>query len=775
MNTNPKHIFAVRCLVGFVLTFLLASCSVTKYVPDGQYLLDQTTIQTSAPNMNSQELESYLTQRPNFRVFGMSRLRLLTYSLSGRDTTKRRNRWLRRMGEPPVLYDEFQKARSEKRLEQFFKTKGYLNAQVRDSVVLKDKKARVFYLVTENEPYRIRNIIYDYHNDTVIGNLVKHNRFSTTKLVSGSLFDTDVLDEERERVTGIVRRNGYYYFTKDDVSYLADSALRSHEVDLTLLVKPYHTPTLDGISQETNHPRFTIRNVNVLTLPRSTSSVRNHSDYDSLSINDNIFVFYEKKPLVRKKVLANSLRIVPGMWYNSFFVNQTYTRLSGLGIVRSAEISFSDPKTGDNQLDCNVVLVPNKPHSFSLDLEGTNSSGDLGFAVTGMLQHKNLFRGSELLSLKGRFAEEAVTNNSKEFTDMLKKRVKEYEGELSLKLPQFVFPFLSNSFRRRVNSTTEFTLAYNDQERPEYTRKILTAGGKYNWVARRFYNMTIDAFNLNYVYLPWISDAFNMRYADPKYSVLRESYSDHLILATGFTMAYNNQASKLRLNKKSYRFSYESAGNLLYGLARIFDFKKENDTYVVGDIPFSQYQKAEFEYAYNRFIDDKNRVVFHAKIGGEYPYLNANTVPFEKKFFGGGANGVRGWSVRTLGPGSYEPENPEDFVSQSGNLELTLNAEYRSKLFWLFEGAAFVDAGNIWNLRDYKFQHEGTFYIDKFYKQIALAYGLGLRCDFTYFLIRFDLGMKAYDPALSGTNRWRYRNITWHDDFAFHFAIGYPF
>lgn len=780
MNRNYSNIL-VRLFVFIGLAVLLAACSVTKYVPEGQYLLDQVDIRTNAPGMKSTELESYLTQRPNFRAFGMARLRLGTYSLSGRDTSKRRNRWLRRMGEPPVLYDEYQTLRSDKKLEQYFKTKGYLNAEVYDSVVYDGKKVKVIYVVEENIPYRIRNISYDYHNDTLLGSLIKRNRFSTSKLESGNLFDTDVLNSERDRIANIARRNGYYYFSKDYVSYIADSSLRSHQVDLTLLLKPYVIKADDENVQETQHPRYMIGNVNILTLPMSNSLAKPLDTYQSDSIGTNERLYYEKRPLLRPKMVRNNLRVIPGMWYNSGFVNQTYTRFSGLGIIRSAEITFRDLKTEDHQLECNVLLAPNKAHSFSLDLEGTNSSGDLGAAITGMLQHRNLFHGSELLTFKARGACEEVTGKSRD-KSFEEKLIWEFDASTSLTFPQFVFPFLSNNFRRRVNnSQTEFALAYNDQRRWEYDRRIFTASDKYAWTARRFYTYSIDALNINYVDVHDVRGDFRKRYKDPKYSVLLESYNDHLIVSSGASMVYDNQSSKLRLDKRMFKVSVEFAGNALYGLGKMFDFEQVLDTtthsqrYAIAGVPFAQYVKGVGEFAFNKFLDEKNRIVFHGRLGVEVPYGNAYTVPFEKRFFGGGANGVRGWSVRTLGPGSALFDK-EDFVSQSGNIELTLNTEYRSKLFWIMEGAAFLDAGNIWNIRDYDFAPGGVFDVKNVWKQIALSYGLGVRFDFKYFLCRLDMGMKCYDPKEEpGREKWRFSNIKWKDDFALHFAIGYPF
>lgn len=769
-TTFPKIYFL------FLLTLLVSSCRVTKYVDDGKYLLDAVDIETDVPNINGTDLEVYLAQQPNFKVFGLTRLRLNTYNLSGRDTSKKRNRWIRSLGEPPVIYDEFQTKKSDKKLQDYFKARGYLNCTVRDSVVLKDKKAKVYFLVDEKEPYHVRNLSFDYHADTMLGNILRDYKFSTTKLSQGMLFDSDVLNEERSRLAQIARRRGYYYFNKDNISYLADSALGSHEVDLTLVLRPYYLKLPSGDLQETPHTRYTIRNVNFLTLKKSNSKAMPLEVYDKDTIKEGEFLYFEHKPVLREKVLDENLRIYPGLWYNESYVSRTYSKMSRLGIVRSTDISFTDLKNDEHQLDCNVVITPNKVHSFSLDVEGTNSAGDLGFAVTGGLQHRNLFRGGEVLALKARVAEEAVSSSSYKISDILSDHVLELDGEVSLTFPRFVFPFLSSSFRKKINASTKFTLAYDRQERPEYNRVISTAGVKYQWTQRRYYNYALDLFNLNYVNLPWISREFLNEYSDPKYSVLMYSYSNHFIVSSGFSLSFNNDANTRVKDKYAYKFSFESAGNLFYLLSRHGNWSMDSTGhYEFLDIPYSQYVKGEFEYSYNKYLDEKNNLVMHARVGLEVPYGNSETVPYEKRFFSGGANAVRGWSVRTLGPGSYSSPYSSDFVSQSGNIELTMNLEYRSDLFWRFKGAAFIDAGNIWNIRNYEFQPEGTFYLNEFYKQIALAYGLGLRCDFTYFLVRMDLGMKTYNPALSGSDKWRFHNITWSDDFAFHFAIGYPF
>ena len=766
----------IRALCMLLVAVLADSCNTTKYVSDGDYLLDDVDISTSAPGISGTDLETYLVQQPNFKVFGLTKLRLNTYNLSGRDTSKKRNKWLRKVGEPPVIYDEFQTKKSDKKLQQYFKSKGYLNAVVTDSVAFKGKKAKVFYKITENNPYRVRKLTYDLHSDTVLAKLLTDPKNISTKLDSGMLFDSDKLNEERNRLATIARRKGYYYFNKDNISYLADSSLGSNQVDLTLVMRPYYVKLKNGEQQEQMHPRFTIRNVSVFTLNNSNSRFTSNQGYDTLNVKPNVNLLYKNKPLLRPKVIADNLRITPGIWYNEGHVNRTYTKMSSLGIVRSTDIHFIEVPGEENQLDCEVVLTPNKLHSFSLDVEGTNSAGDLGFAVSAGVQNRNLFHGSEILAVKFRFAEEAVSSASySNISDFLSDHVQEFDGEVSLTFPRFMFPFLNQNFKRRINSTTSFTLAYDRQYRPQYDRIISTAGVKYRWDQRRYYNYTIDLFNVNYVYLPWISQSFKNRYSDPKYSVLMYSYSDHFIFSSGASMAYSDETNSRKLDKHSYKLSFESAGNLFYLLSKAGAMDEKNGQYEFLNIPYSQYLKGEFDYSFSKYIDERNSIVFHSKIGVEVPYGNAETVPYEKRFFSGGANAVRGWTVRTLGPGAYKSPYSQDFVSQSGNIELALNLEYRSNLFWRFKGAAFIDAGNVWNIKNYEFQPEGTFHFDEFYKQIGVAYGLGLRCDFTYFLIRMDVGMKTYDPSLDGSNRWRFHDVTWSDDFAFHFAIGYPF
>ena len=282
--------------------------------------------------------------------------------------------------------------------------------------------------------------------------------------------------------------------------------------------------------------------------------------------------------------------------------------------------------------------------------------------------------------------------------------------------------------------------------------------------------------------MPWISSDFKDKYLkenDENY-ILKYNYEDRLIVRTGYSFTFNSAGSALVNNTligNSYaiRFNVESAGNLLYAFSELAHLpKNKNGEYTLLEIPFAQYVKADIDFAGNYVIDSRNSVAFHLAAGMAIPYGNADIIPFEKRYFSGGANSVRGWSVRELGPGSFAGDG--NFLNQSGDIKFDASIEYRTKLFWKFEGATFIDAGNIWTLRNYADQPGGQFKFNKFYKQIAVSYGMGLRLDLDFFVIRLDAGMKAINPIYeSGRNRYPIYHPKLNRDFAIHFAVGYPF
>ncbi len=784
-----------RLWTGFaaaVVMVALCACSTTKHVPDGQYLLDRVTVDVTDRNdVSETELYNFLRQTPNHKVLGFAKLQLATYSLSGRDSTKWYNRWLRRVGQAPVIYDSTLTAASCRQLQLALVNSGYLDAKVEADTVSRPGKKRidVRYRIVAGEPHRIAVMGYNITDNAVRRIVLADTASSGVR--PGMLLDRNALDEERGRITRLLRNAGYYDFNREYINYTADTVAGSKLVGLTLNL---HTPAEKpgghtalasladslGLSARSHHS-YKVNSVTFVLA--GLSDTIGGSERDTLMYNGVRFI-YGPDRYIRPKVLDEMCYIEAGKPYSAADVERTYEALGRLGIVRYINIDMTPAGSdGDNGLlDATVYLARNKKMSASVELEGTNSEGDLGFGLGLTYQHRNLAHGSEMLTAKLRGSYESLSGN---LDGLINNRYTEFAGEVGVTLPRFECPFLSKSFKQRRLASTEFTFSANYQERPEYTRIILGTAWKWKWQHQRagyLRRQTYDLIDINYVRLPRSTINFIDEIA-PTNPLLRYSYEDHFIMRMGYTYSRTNRrlpsatvnALAVQPHVTSLRLSVEMASNLLYGISNLVGQKKSSGVYKIFGIQYAQYVKGEADFTYARNFNSRNSLAMHGGVGIAYPYGNSSMVPFEKRFYAGGANGVRGWGVRTLGPGAYDARNSvTDFINQCGDIRLDLSVEYRAKLFWVLEGALFVDAGNIWTIKKYPNQPGGEFRFDKFYKQIAAAYGLGLRMDFTYFLLRLDLGFKAYNPAMN-QERWPIIHPRWSRDANFHFAVGYPF
>lgn len=733
----------------YICTFLcvigLASCSSTKYVPDGSFLLNDINIKNGEEGnkTNVNHLKNYVRQKSNSSWFSTLKIPLATYSVSGRDSSKWINRILKSMGEAPILYDSLKAIQSCNDLRAKMRNDGYLDAEIAVSTRKKGKKIDITYLVFPGEPYVLKDIKYGIR-DTVIAGLLKADKNFVRGLRPGTVFNVNSLDQERKRIVDKLINNGYYRFNKDFITYNADTVSGSKDINLTLLLHKYQDQNQKA---DTLHRRYTIRNV-----------VFQSGDPEDSVIH------------LRKKVLINNTFIESGQPYSAKELQKTYNHFGRLQAVKYTNIGFREIPDS-SLLDCRIQISTNKPSTISFQPEGTNTAGDLGAALSLTYQTKNLFRGSELLSLEFRGAYEAI----KGLEGYANENFEEYGAEARLLFPRFIAPFLSRKFRRRVTATSEVSISYNLQNRPEYHRRVLSAAWRYKWNdANHHDKYQIDLLDLNYVSMPWISERFRTDYlenATSRNAILRYNYENLFIMKFGLGYSYNNG----RYAIKAYA---ETAGNLLNLSSHVLGASRNDlGVYQLFNIAFAQYAKADFEYTKNWKIDYNNTLVFHFGLGVAYPYGNSTILPFEKRYFSGGANSVRGWNVRGLGPGRYvERDGNINFINQTGDMKIDLNIEYRTHLFWKFNGALFVDAGNIWTLREYPEQQGGMFRFDHFVKDMAVSYGMGLRFNFDYFILRFDFGMKAVNPVYT-TKKEHYPiiNPKLSRDLTFHFAVGLPF
>lgn len=726
-----------------IIVVTITACSASKFIPEGSYLLDDVKIKSDTKNIETSQLEPYIRQKGNSKWFSLFKVPLGTYALSGRDTTKWINRKLQALGEDPVLFDSLQAEQTCNDLSNVLHGMGYIKAQVDYALKReKKKKVKVIYNLHPGKRYHISSINYDIQ-DKNIDSVLKNKKFHSTNLRIGMPFMVSVLDNEREQITDFLNNNGYVNFHKDFISYSADTISGSTDIDITLHL---HKFISGNGEEETEHKQYTIGKINY------------HANGD-----------FDKIPL-RKSVLEENTIIEAGKLYNADELQKTYNRFGRLPIVKYTNIKFTE-RPDSNILDCNIGISTNKINSISFQPEGTNTAGDLGAAVSLTYENRNIFRGAETFSIKLRGAFEAITG----LEGYQNQDYEEYSLEAKLLFPRFVVPFLSKKFKKQSTAMSELTVSYNMQNRPEFHRRVFTASWRYRWndiSGKKSYKF--DLIDLNYIYMPWISTTFKEEYLDDvnnRNSILRYNYEDLFIMKLGFGMSFNN-------GDEAYKINVETSGNFLSGISHLLRSKRNEDNqYTLFNIAFAQYVKGDFDYTKIIMFDRNNSLALHAGLGIAYPYGNSKILPFEKRYFSGGANSVRGWSVRGLGPGKFKGTNGAiDFINQTGDIKLDLNIELRSFLFWKVYGAAFIDAGNIWTIRAYEEQPGGQFRFKDFYKQIAVAYGLGIRFNFDFFILRFDMGMKAINPAYNSNNEhYAIFHPDFSRDFAFHFAVGLPF
>lgn len=765
--------------MAIVALLVVSSCNATKHIPDGKYLLNKVRIEVDDNSFNKKELKNYLRQTPNHEILGGVKFQLAIYNWSGKDSTKWYNKWVRKLGQPPVIYDPSLTEASKSQLRLALINKGYMDATVEADTVSKGKKMQVDYRIKAGEPHYINSLEYEIPDDTIRSLILR----DSTKLLlkEKALFDRNVMEQERVGIADRLRYNGYFGFSKDYITYTADTTENSKAVDLVLKVKPPYKNRIEGYEV---HEPFYIRKVYVIT-DFDPSTEKQLSNYRLLPSEEykGVNIIYGEEKYLRANIIDDNCFIKVGEKYNSTDVDRTYQSFGRLGILKYINISFEAVGREDGRLmlDAFILLTKGKSQTVSVSLEGTNSEGDLGFGIATTYQHRNIARGSETLSAKFGINYESISGD---MSGLINNRYAEYSGEVNINFPKFIFPFLKKSFRQKIRANTEFGTSFTYQERPEYTRVIAGAGWKYKWTERgSMINHVFDLLDINYVYLPKKTDSFLDEIA-PDNPLLRYSYEDHFIMRTGYSFYYTNKQSSTGIgnvvyqpNIYTFRAGIETAGNLLFGISRLSKQKKDPNAqaYKIFGIQYSQYVKLNADYSLNHSFDRRNSLVFHIGAGVAIPYGNTTILPFEKRFYAGGANSVRGWSVRTLGPGSYNANNSvSSFMEQCGDIRLDMNVEYRAKLFWVFELAAFIDAGNVWTIRYYENQPGGEFKLNEFYKQIAAAYGLGLRMNFNYFLLRLDCGMKAFNPA-KGQERVPLIHPDFKRDFAVHFSIGYPF
>ena len=726
---------ATGILSVILLAMTVVSCSTTRVLQEDQYRLADNNIQvTNDKKFNTASLTPYIKQKPNPSVmFGWNPF-LSVYNWSN-GKGKGWDRFVQRIGQAPVIYDADLVESSIENIENHLEYQGYYGSSVEADIKVKKKKVSVSYDVTLGKRYPISSIEYVLPQRGEFRNAFLKDTSSLSLRVGDYLSEAS-LETESEQSGSAMRNEGFFDFSKNNFFFEADTLSVPDVAALKVTINEY------------------TRNEN----PRDASPIRRF-------YIDKVDISYPENLNIREKVLRELTTIYPGQVYSEDVVNNTYSRLSSLKIFSTVNIGMTPKDT--NLVDCSITLSQSKLQGVQVNLEASsNSSGLLGISPQLSYYHNNVFRGGEILNLS------FMGNFQFKFNDSV--RSNEFGVSGGLSFPKF-FPLPYSLFTGAI-PRTDVNLSYNYQDRPEYTRYIISTSYGYSGnVSNKFFYQAyplqmniVRLFNLD-------PDFYNSLAADP---FLKNAYQNHFDLGSGLMLSYTTDASSIPEKSFFYtRFQFDIAGNLLSCFNNLMK-QDTNGSRMIWNTPYSQFVRGEITLG-RTWVFGRNSgqsVATRLLAGAGYAYGNSTALPFEKHFYAGGSNSLRGWQARTVGPGLSVMDDSFVIPNQTGDMKLEANIEYRFNMFWKFAGAVFVDAGNIWTLRN---KGEGNsdqsmFRLDTFGESIAANWGLGLRLNFGFLLLRLDMGMKVHDPARVqkwvSPEQWIKR-----DGYALHFGVGYPF
>jgi len=770
------NIFQPAYLMPVLAAILLAGCSPVRYVPDDKYLLTYNKIETNGEGLSKKQLSEYVRQNPNKKIFGFIRFHLGVYNLANPASQNGFNNWLRTIGEDPVIYNPASRVKSQEQLQQYLKNSGFHFAHVTDTVIFSGKKAGVVYKIDFGPPYvvdKLRLSDPDLITDHGIRNLVLKDSVSSL-LAPGMRFDQEIFRLERNRLAKVLRDNGYYGFSREYIYFQTDTLGGNFQADVTLGIKNPKDAGTDP-NLPAFHPLYKIGDISIITDFNTAEYLKDPKSYlstsDSLNYKGTNLLF-KNRLYMRPSLLHSSVGFQSGSFFSQALVDKTIENFTSLRNFKQINVNFSPGSfltDSVQRLDCQILLTPVTRQSYDLSLEGTYSSGNIGVAGNLIYKHRNLLHGAENFELRFKGAVEFLADAVADFNRMV-----EFGVDARLDVPRTWIPFSENRTFKYGKPHSSFISSYNYQRRPDFTRTIANAAYGYTWktpVVRHQVNLL----ELNYVNVTEMSDKF---YEIIKGTYIENSFRSHVVPAFNYTFTFTDQ----ELNKEAsffyIRVRPEIAGNLFYSANRIMQKEMPEEGYKFFGTVFSQYAEADIDLRYHWVLNTSNRMAFRFFAGAGVPYGNTDAMPFEKKYFSGGSNGIRAWQVRSLGPGSYVI--PEDqlrlYPNQLGDVKLEASMEYRFDLFKALKGALFVDAGNIWAISSTDERAGAVFKPGTFLSEIAIGTGFGIRADLSYFIGRLDLGIKLRDPGTPDGPKWLvgYRNYTWKD-FVLNFGIGYPF
>lgn len=815
-----KYKFLENFIFSYLFIFIFSSCSITKHVPEDEFLLRKVKIEflnsNNSNTISKEELYDLLLQKPNRKVFSNFRFYLRLYNLSNQQRIdqkivkkqikiekvnlkiKQQNRSslildsnyiqkplkerklafgerIQNTGEAPVIYSALKLNRTKEQLKNYLFNKGYFKNEITDSTtVLDNGQIDIQYFIHLREPMYLSSIKYQCPEILISSYLdsIESNSF----LKKGAIFDTDNLVKERNRINDFLTNSGFYNFNKEFIYFDIDTNYVSKTVNITLGIQNYKKiDKINNSFQDLTHKQFKISKVNIQI--GDSSKFNNIAKLDS--IENSFLKIVNYQPInFKSKVFKNSIFFKKDDYYKKSVAQQTYRSLISLGLFKYVNISF-DTLT-DNKLVGNIELTPSKTQNLSLSLDGTNNERLFGFQGGIDYFHNNLFHGGEkiLISLKSSFEIQLLLTDSKETGISNKPNTTEFGPEFHFYLPKYLLINKIGNLRKHINPITEFTGAFNIQDRPDYYRRNQELS--FGWV---FHENKTTTWHINPLLISIVDIEINSDFQNQIESYndqyILSSFQDHVVAGGVFSFEYNGQNLSYNSNSLYFKTTFESAGGTLFNFHELINKDKNplTDSYDFLGIRYAHFQKATLDLRYYQGLSDRSKIVYRIYSGVGIPKKNlSDALPFEKSFFAGGSNSLRAWRARSLGPGSYFEDSTR--YDKIGDIKFEGNVEARFPISKWIEGAFFVDFGNIWLIGYDSLRPEGKFNWNNVLDDIAIGTGFGLRLNFEFFILRADLAIPFKNPGIpKDNNQWIFKSEKRDDHFSplLNLGIGYPF
>jgi hypothetical protein len=784
-----------------MLVVVVVGCDVTSMLPEGSYLVSKVTIEEDKLTPPDERItddkdgiEYYIRQSPNKRILGMD---FYVWVYEKIDTTKNNwwNRFKAQIGEEPVIYDQSLTDISVKNLSTYLNTRGYFSSKVDVKVdtTRRHRRAEITYTIHQGEPMRINRLEYEILDKSVESLILADT--SNTLLRHGEILDISHLDEERERIATNLNNQGFYDFTVNNISYNVDTLIGNNRADVQLVVNPKLAGySVMGAPQWEDNSVYRLRNINVY--PTYDPTLRMSGGFKSGANIDTTYFYglniirdVDATPRLRDAVLRRTIPLYPSFIYSAEQVDKSYNELMSLGFFRNAKIEFTPVdseasyvsyiahegnndvmvNTRESYLDCNIYCTPALKQSVKVELEATSTSTFYGMGATLGYSNSNVFRGAEAFDISAGFGWEFMYAR-----DVKKRSAHEFSITAGLSFPRFLAPVYPSPESNIWQPRTRLELSFDYQNRPYYCRNLFSARWAYSWNLGRRSSFVLRPIDINWIDVKSVDEDF---LADIDNMYLRTSFESQLNAGLSASYVYNTQRSSKEMDGTALRLNLETSGNLIQGLESLFSHHAEGKNhYEILGIRYSQYVRADLNLRHK--IDFGHNLALAGRIFGGVGVTYGNSagysIPFDRMFYCGGANSMRGWAPRTLGPGNKAQVTDAVYPAQVGDVRLEANVEFRFPIWWIFHGATFIDVGNVWYLRNTQGSApEEVFHFNKFYKQLGVNTGLGLRIDAYFVILRIDWGLQLHNPGWAEGERWIH-NFKW-DNMAINFGVGYPF